>query len=101
MQENFVIFLSMIIANMHNPIPKSRPNYGANRQTTRFSAFSPPILPAGGPFLLCNLYNRPSPGGPTQSSTRICWVVTRDRQMSALPSRRASSMGTAVIWLLS
>lgn len=66
-----------------------------------FPPFLPRFYPPEAPFLLCNLYNRPSPGGLAQSSTRICWVVTRDRQMSALPSRRASSMGTAVIWLLS
>ena len=34
-------------------------------------------------------------------STRNCWVVTRGWQINALPSRLLSSMGTAVIWLLS
>ena len=99
MQENFVIFLSMIIANMHNKVWKSRLNSRMNRQTARFCVCFLPAPPPGAGRFLGNLYKggRPLRAHP---SRRSCCPVTRGRQISFLPCLASSSIATAVIWLL-
>ncbi len=103
MQQNFVIFLSMIIGNLHNSFLKTPAYSGPILQNTWFSARLPPLSPKRFRRFLGNVYNRR--GGPPRPvavhSTRNCWAVTRGWQINALPSRLLSSMGTAVIWLLS
>lgn len=62
----------------------------------------PVFRPGGTVLFLCNVYKCRGGGpGGAYGTIRNCCSVTRGWQISAAPSRFASSIGTAVIWLLS